>query len=62
MWRPEICLIQKSSRLATKKLSQNKKTGFLSIFYISYNFISLFFASKIAEMIIKKDEKTVTIT
>ena len=54
----EIYLIQKSSRLATKRFHKiTKKTGV----FLYFIFISLFFASKIAKMIIER-EKTITIS
>ena len=54
----EIYLIQKSSRLATKRFHKiTKKTGF----FLYFIFISLFFASTIAKMIIER-EKTITIS
>ena len=54
----EIYLIQKSSRLATKRFHKiTKKTGV----FLYFIFISLFFASTIAKMIIER-EKTITIS
>ena len=54
----EIYLIQKSSRLATKRFHKiTKKTGG----FLYFIFISLFFASTIAKMIIER-EKTITIS
>ena len=54
----EIYLIQKSSRLATKRFHKiTKKTGV----FLYFIFISLFFASTIPKMIIER-EKTITIS
>ena len=54
VWGPEIHLIQKSSKSATKSFHKiAKKLDFC----LYFNFISLLFASVIKKIIIKREKK-----